>query len=681
MHFMLKRQRMKQLKKINITQLICALLLMLVYNGTVNARIVDVPSGSNLQTAINQAKGGDTLLVEGGDYDIILIENRHFSESLPLVIKAQTARSVVVSSSSYTSTSPLRINNSSYVVIDGLVFKKGFSGPDVNKNSHHIILHNIEITEVGKSGLNIHGSSNYVDVINCEIHHTGLYEPAYGEGIYVGRGAYSSDWSNFPDNCEYIWIEGCKIYENGLGEAINIKGETFHATVKGNIIHDVHPSSNNPNQLNQAAISINDACHSNTRNYRLNESRDIWVENNIVYNVSGGEKPGWNNGIAFWGTGVYVINNTVSNCADYGILGHHWCNLNQQNYVYGNTVSDCSTNIYIDPVLKVKYESPVPNPHAPQTWYIGEVGPVDTVYVEGIKINEQSLMIKRGQKSKLTYTLTPSNTTTRSVKWSTADSSVAIVDVDGMVTADLLTDSCMIYVETVYGGFKDSIMAHVEPGMAIYSFSDQQIPNYASNLLDGNAADDYRWSAEFFPQWVIIDLGEEKTFSGARVYTYQNRAYQYRIEASNNPDDDFQTIVDRTSNKSSAQPITDTISPVNARYIKFIVTGGYAYSGTWVSITEFELMEGVIETSINDRANTMRNTNRNAIIYPNPGETSFNIEMEGNFDYEVYDYSGKKIMRGSAYNKGSIGETLKQGIYIIKILQNESVFSQRLIKY
>jgi uncharacterized protein YjdB len=657
-------------------QVVVALLLLLILNGLAVARIVNVPAGSDLQIAINFAVGGDTLLVEGGDYGIILIENRHFSESLPLVIKAQTARSVVVSSSSYTSTSPLRINNSSYVVIDGLVFKKGFSGPDINRNSHHIILHNIEITEVGKSGLNIHGSSNYVDVINCEIHHTGLYEPAYGEGIYVGRGAYSSDWSNFPDNCEYIRIEGCKIYENGLGEAINIKGETFHATVKGNIIHDVHPSSNNPNQLNQAAISINDACHSNTRNYRLNESRDIWVEDNIVYNVSGGEKPGWNNGIAFWGTGVYVLNNTVSDCADYGILGHHWCNLNQQNYVFGNTVTNCSTNVFIDPVLTVKYENPGPNPHAPQTWYVGETGPVETVYVTGVSINEPVLKLNRGQKSRLSYTLTPSNTTTRSIKWSTSDSTVAIVDNDGTVNAGLLVDSCMVYITTVYGDLTDSIMVHVEPGKAIHSFSNQQIPNYASNLLDGNVTDDYRWSAEFFPQWVIIDLGEEITFSGAKVYTYQSRAYQYRIEASNSPDDGFQTIIDRTSNKSSAQPITDIIQPVTARYIRLVVTGGYAYSGTWVSITELELIEGIIATSINEGYNDIQKTIKNAVIYPNPVHNrTFSVRLNNPQqtikDITLTDFSGRivfhEILEGNGFAEFCLDDKVKPGVYIANL--------------
>lgn len=57
--------------------------------------------------------------------------------------------------------------------------------------------------------------------------------------------------------------------------------------------------------------------------------------------------------------------------------------------------------------------------------------------------------------------------------------------------------------------------------VAIHSFSDQQIPNYASKRVYGNVADDFRWRAGFFPRWAIIGLDEVKTLSGARVNTYQ----------------------------------------------------------------------------------------------------------------------------------------------------------------
>jgi hypothetical protein len=666
-----------------LVRLMYALIIMLTSNGIANARIVYIQNGSNLQAAIDQAKGGDTLLVKPGTYGSVKIQNKNFSASNPVIVKKDGTGTVIINGSNW---KRFEVINCSYWVFEGLKIDAGgveSSGLWI-KDSHHIIIKNNEIKNIGHVGIHVNTSS-YIDIIGNEIAYTGRTQPAYGEGIYIGSGSTSAP---FPDRNDYIWIEDNLIYECGYGEGINIKSEVFHCTVRGNTVRNIHPSTTS--QLNQAAISINDAHLSVQNNYLLTTSRDTWVENNTVYAVSGGQRSGWNNGIFFGGIGVHVLNNTVYDCTDNGIIGHHWNNLGILNYVYGNTTYNNGTNVYINPVLNVKYENPSPNPNTPQEWYIGETVSFDTVYVTGVSIIEPVLKIKRGQKSTLTYTLTPSNTSMRKVIWSSSDSTVAVVDNDGTVYAGLLVDSCMVYIKTDYGNFTDSIMVHVEPGHSIHSFSDQQIPNYASNLIDGNISDDYRWSAEIFPQWAIIDLGEEKTFSGAKVYTYQSRAYQYRVEVSNNPDDNFRTIIDRTSNISSAQPITDTIPPVSARYIKITVTGANAYSGQWSSINEFELIEGIIETSINDISIPRRKDagKGDILLFPNPVNNRFftikttkpEIIISG---ISISDLKGsivfsKKIEHNAA-NEFTIDAKLNAGIYIAYFNSNEGLISSSFI--
>ena len=70
----------------------------------------------------------------------------------------------------------------------------------------------------------------------------------------------------------------------------------------------------------------------------------------------------------FFGTGVYILNNQISNCANRGIYGNNYENIGLENYVYGNEIVDCSEKISIHPELKVIFDAKT-NPHKPQSWY------------------------------------------------------------------------------------------------------------------------------------------------------------------------------------------------------------------------------------------------------------------------------------------------------------------------
>ncbi len=126
----------------------------------------------------------------------------------------------------------------------------------------------------------------------------------------------------------------------------------------------------------------------------------------------------------------------------------------------------------------------------------------------------------------------------------------------------------------------------------IYSFSSEQSGNPASNILDGNNADDSRWSAESFPQWVIVDYGANKSIIGTRLWTYQDRAYQFTIELDDNVNFSSPYTINRSSNTDNTQPIADNFPAQTARYARITVTGASGYTGSWASLTEFSIVEG-----------------------------------------------------------------------------------------
>jgi parallel beta-helix repeat protein len=348
--------------KIN-TKILLILLIFGVMFLSTRAEMIIVNAGQDLNLIINSAKGGDTVLIKPGIYSRVSLTDKKYSEQKPLVIRADGSETVLIKGDTISKGSALEINNCSYIIFEGITFTNAMWGIYV-KSSEHILIRNNEIYNTGQEGCHIGRSSKYVDVIGNKIHNTGKYNSKWAEGVYVGSGSYGR--SNFPDNCEYIWIEGNHIYKTGNAEAVNVKSECFHITIRNNKIHDIHPGTSE--QYNQAAITVEGGENSLKNNYRLDEKRDVWIENNNIENVSGGYSD-WNNGIMFFGTGVHILNNTISNCADKGILGNNWKDLGHLNYVFGNTITNCGTGIYLHSDLKINESDPGKNPHSPQKWY------------------------------------------------------------------------------------------------------------------------------------------------------------------------------------------------------------------------------------------------------------------------------------------------------------------------
>lgn len=340
------------------------MLIFGIFVLNIQAGIIVVHSGENLNEILNNTIQGDTIVVQSGTYAAVKLMDKNFSEKNPLVVKAENSGNVIIKGDTVLRGSSLEINNCNYIVFEGLTFTNSMWGIYV-KGSEHVILRNNEIYYTGQEGCHVGRSSRYVDIIANKIYNTGHVNSKWAEGIYVGSGSYGGR-NTFPDNCEYIWIESNHIYETGKAEGINIKGESFHVTVKNNNIHDIHPGTSV--QHNEAAITVEGTENSIKNNYRMVEKRDIWIENNTIRNVSDGHSD-WNNGIMFFGTGVYILNNTVENCTNIGIYGNNWQNLGLQNYVYGNTIANCATTMLFHPELKVSETYPGENPHSPQKWY------------------------------------------------------------------------------------------------------------------------------------------------------------------------------------------------------------------------------------------------------------------------------------------------------------------------
>lgn len=84
-------------------------------------RVTRINTVSSLRQAIAESKAGDVILLEDGEYEgvgPIMIENKHGSQSEPIVLAAENIGQAMI-----TGTLQLIIKDSSYIVIEGLSFE------------------------------------------------------------------------------------------------------------------------------------------------------------------------------------------------------------------------------------------------------------------------------------------------------------------------------------------------------------------------------------------------------------------------------------------------------------------------------------------------------------------------------------------------------------------------------
>ena len=352
------------------------LLAMLVAPYPLSAQTYLNP-GDDVDAAI-EASGGGTIFLNAGFYSgRIQLNGKRFSEEHPLLIKAAPGAQVTLVGDP-SSGRNTELTNCSYIIFDSIHFNQSkFEGVWLEE-CDHIIFKNCEISETGQAGIKVALRSKHVDLINVKIHSTGKTAAQWGEGIYLGRGS-GHEPSNWPDNTEFVWIEGCEIYNTGAGEAINVKGEVFNTTIRNNHIHDIVLGTLSHGQKNEGAISLD---HTSELLGNISEPgrwRSSWVENNLVERV----RAGYGEricGIYSAGTGNYIVNNTIRDVktndlnADEranGIRLNDWSGDLLPVVVWNNTLSEVEDpNFYGN---LGQFEDPGANPNTPQAWWDGGI--------------------------------------------------------------------------------------------------------------------------------------------------------------------------------------------------------------------------------------------------------------------------------------------------------------------
>lgn len=306
--------------------ILCAMGFLLFYYNPIDATTQHVYPGDSIQTAINNAGTGDTILVHTGTYTEQLTINKS------LTIRGEEAGPPVIQSSS----------GLVLIEISGPGIHVDFSGFEVKhtgtanwSNSYAVIIqngayahiHHINLVDFKKRGIYVLGNSSSADITDNSIIAEGSPNLQNGIGIWGSGGGFAHILNN-----EVAGV----LYGGTFWSATGIMAlDTYDKTViiGENYVHDC-----------QLGMGIGDYCGYNPGSHTSN----VLVRGNII------TKNSWGVDIINDARGVTLVYNTISNNSEYGIsvtdyVDEGWsCEQPTDTLINYNTISGNGTGLYVN---------------------------------------------------------------------------------------------------------------------------------------------------------------------------------------------------------------------------------------------------------------------------------------------------------------------------------------------
>ncbi len=197
--------------------------------GTADATTYPVSSSSQLQSALGKVVAGDTIQLASGTYSGSFVATRSGSKGHPITL-AGPAGAVLTNSNGYGFS--LQAN---YWRLSGFTVKNSLKGI-VLDGANHNLLNQLTVEDIDQEGVHFRTFSSDNVLQYSRIHDTGLTDPGYGEGVYIGSA--NSNWGSLtggkPDTSDGNCIAGNWIGPHVAAEGVDIKEGTTAGIIVGN---------------------------------------------------------------------------------------------------------------------------------------------------------------------------------------------------------------------------------------------------------------------------------------------------------------------------------------------------------------------------------------------------------------------------------------------------------------
>ncbi|MBN2803721.1 MAG: right-handed parallel beta-helix repeat-containing protein [Deltaproteobacteria bacterium] len=152
------------------------------------------------------------------------------TEDLPIIIESEDPDNMAELEGLTTADSGyiLWINGSNWQ-IKNLLLRNGGKGLMLDESSNSLVS-GVEVYQVGDEGIHLRSGTSNAVVENCIVDTTGLQQPGFGEGVYIGSD--NSQWAYYDEACNNNTVRGCTLRNTGA-EGVDVKEGTT-----GNLIED-----------------------------------------------------------------------------------------------------------------------------------------------------------------------------------------------------------------------------------------------------------------------------------------------------------------------------------------------------------------------------------------------------------------------------------------------------------
>jgi hypothetical protein len=197
------------------------------------AHALSIDTSSELQAALDVAQPGDIIQLKSKIYvgQFKVRTSGTVSKPIRLIGSDQT----VISGTSIEAGYGLHVTGSRWIFESLSIrqFKKGMIFDHASFN----IVKNVSISNIGEEGIHFRAESTDNLVTSCKVSRTGLSDPGFGEGIYIGSA--KNHWCEFsnclPDKSDRNKIKHSTIWSTAA-ESIDIKEGTTGTWVENNTL-------------------------------------------------------------------------------------------------------------------------------------------------------------------------------------------------------------------------------------------------------------------------------------------------------------------------------------------------------------------------------------------------------------------------------------------------------------
>jgi len=210
---------------------------------------VTVSTAAQLQAALAAATPGQTIKLAAGTYRGSFVVNGRAGTASQRITLSGPANAVIINdgpsgdapscpapTAGWDSGYGLWIFNSPYWNLTGFTVQESKKGI-VLDNSHHTTIDAVSVHHVDEEAVHFRRSSADSVLRNSTITNTGLVQPGYGEGVYLGSA--NSNWACHGntggiDRGDRIQVLNNKIGPNIAAEPIDVKEGTYEGVIRGN---------------------------------------------------------------------------------------------------------------------------------------------------------------------------------------------------------------------------------------------------------------------------------------------------------------------------------------------------------------------------------------------------------------------------------------------------------------